>query len=182
MPKILGIDTSSKRLGWCVWEDGKVLDHGMVMLRRDGEPLSKACRIARATVATVILSGGHHDVDAVAFEGAASRHAASLIAQSEVRGSVRGLVASLDILDLDVTPQAVKKALGCPGNATKKAVIESAAQYLIPDQQAVVVCLRGEHWMMRPQAGGLERLYSEDEADALGVCMAAAKIVKVVPV
>lgn len=178
--KILGIDTSSTRLGWCVWQDGRVLGHGMVVLRKDGEPLAQACHQARVTIQMVLLQNDHTDADAIAFEGAASRHASSLIAQSEVRGTLRGLAASCQILDLDITPQGVKKALKCAGNADKKAVIAAAAQYLAPGQEVTVVKLKGDYWATG-RTGTQDQLYSEHEADALGVCLAASKIVKVVP-
>lgn len=180
MPKILGIDTSSKRLGWCVWQDGRVLGHGMMVLRKDGEPLAQACHGARELIKAVLYEHIDRHPDAIAFEAAASRHANSLITQSEVRGALRGLAASCQILDLDITPQGVKKALKCAGNADKKAVITAAALHLTPGQEITVVKLKGDYWATG-RNGSQDRLYSEHEADALGVCLAASKIVKVVP-
>lgn len=176
---ILGIDTSSVRLGWVVLADGSVQDRGIVDLDprgRNRTPHADRCRLARAAV--LLMLECHPDVDLVAVEAPASRFTGSLIVQCQVRGAVLCAAAERQMLTLDVAPTEAKQALAGSGGATKPDMLGRCRSYFGID--GVPDCVRGV-WVIRRVAMQSDILAYEDEADALGVALFASRKAVEVP-
>lgn len=167
MTSLLALDISSKAIGWCYY-DGAVRDRGVAYLQH--ADINHRCRLARAYVAGLIAL--HPSLDAVAIESPASPHKGALIPQCLVSGAIRSYVAELDIAICDIPPQHAKQALAKQGNAAKDAMLTEAAQHL--GYGDVTAMRRGGCWYA--YSGGVE-VYSEHVADAVGVALAASKLV-----
>lgn len=169
MTTILALDISSVAIGWCL-HNGAVRAHGTILLQHDD--INHRCRLARAHIAGLIVL--HPDLDAVAIEGPASQHKGALIPQCLVSGAVRSYVAELDIVICDIPPQHAKQALAKQGNAAKDVMLTEAAEHF---GYASVTTIR-QRGIWYAYSRDLI-VYSEHEADALGVALAAAKVVVV---
>lgn len=170
--RILGLDLQARRLGWCVLDDGDVVAHGVAPLgrrvveeerpRKRGGPrlVSRVvdepdlrCYDLRAVLGSLL-----HDYhpEAVAYEkvrhhvGVDSAHGWGA-AEAAVREVLRRFAPSTSIVEVGV--QAGKKALTGYGGADKRRMLEAAQE----------------------KAPGT---WQEDDADALGVALAAVALVK----
>lgn len=92
--------------------------------------------------------------DALAIESPVSRYGGAVIPQARVSGALLALASQRNILTCEIAPPAAKLALAERGKATKEEMQKAAQVYGVS----------GEH-----------------AADAVGVAIAAAKIVQVVP-
>ena len=167
---ILALDASSTMIGYCVY-DGTVLDHGEIKLT--GTDIADRCRQAHAALNLILATAP--DVDAVAIEAPAASHKKGLIPQCRVSGALMAAAALKGLLVVEVTPAVAKQALAKKGDATKAEMLRAAALYFGYQADALeYLCHRGE-W----GAWGAVRQFSEHEADALGVALAATKLVTV---
>jgi Holliday junction resolvasome RuvABC endonuclease subunit len=119
-------------------------------IKLTGTDIADRCRQAHAAL-NLILSTAP-DVDAIAIEAPASPHKKSLIPQCRVSGALMAAAALKGLMVVEVTPQAGKIALAGKGNASKDTMMARAHAYGVA----------GEH-----------------ASDALGVALAAVKMVKV---
>lgn len=131
MPNKIGIDVSSKRLGWVVWRTtpsrrGRswhrhVGAHGTIVLG-DREPL--AVRLIAAEKAMEQLIARYRP-DAVAIEGPAfeTRGVLNLVQQSRVSGVVQLVVGKAGLPVIEIAPTRAKFALTGKGKADKDAMI-----------------------------------------------------------
>jgi Holliday junction resolvasome RuvABC endonuclease subunit len=122
---ILALDASSTTIGYCVYWNEAVLDHGEIKLT--GTDIAERCRQAHAAL-NLILSTAP-DVDAIAIEAPASPHKKSLIPQCRVSGALMAAAALKGLMVVEVTPQAGKIALTGKGNADKAAMQARARAY-----------------------------------------------------
>jgi len=146
---ILALDASSTTIGWVIYDGG---DHvgAYGQIALRGDNINERCRLARTGIGLVLVN--HTSVDYVAIESPASPHKKALIPQCYVSGAIRALLAERQIPIVDIAPQHAKQALAGKGNASKSEMQERAHAYGVT----------GEH-----------------AADALGVALAAAKLVSV---
>lgn len=120
--------------------------------RLTGDDINDRCRQAYAHVGALLRC--HPDVDAVAIESPVGRFVKAVIPQALVSGAIRTAARLADLHVVDVPPTAAKKALTGRGTAAKLAMQLHAARRGVT----------GEH-----------------AADALGVALAAAQKVRVLP-
>lgn len=133
---------------------GWVLYHGAVL--DHGEHKLTGTVEQRCAAAYNALWNMLHDypaTDCIAVEAPVARYASAVIAQSRVAGAILTLAGQRNIPLVEVSPAAAKRALTGIGNASKDTMQSRARAY------GVV----GEH-----------------ASDALGVCLAALKLVSVV--
>jgi Holliday junction resolvasome RuvABC endonuclease subunit len=149
-PTILAIDASSHWLGYCLY-DGAVIASGEIALKDDD--IAVRCRLAYAQLNGLLELYALHRPDAIAIEAPASRFAKSLIPQCRVSGALLACASLRGLLVVEVTPSQAKRALSGYG-AASKLLMEACAW----ERYGV----RGEH-----------------AADAVGVAIAACKLVQV---
>jgi Holliday junction resolvasome RuvABC endonuclease subunit len=154
---LLALDASSTMIGWVLY-DGILHDHGEFRLgavapKNAAVDISERCRQAHMRLDDLL--DRWPEIDCIAIESPVARYGSAVIAQARVSGALLALAAHRRLLVVEVTPQAAKKALTGKGNADK-ALMQRAAQ---------AYAIQGEH-----------------ASDALGVALAAVKLVKVVGV
>lgn len=170
---ILALDISSIAFGYCFY-DGAVQDHGVILLQH--ADINHRCRLGRAQIAGLIYL--YSSLDAVAIEGPASPHKGALIPQCLVSGAIRSYIAELDIAVCDIPPQRAKQALAGKGNATKEEMLRAAAPHFGYCAETLVYRCRRDAWAAWLDGCAVPE-YTEHEADALGVALAATKVVTV---
>jgi Holliday junction resolvasome RuvABC endonuclease subunit len=173
-PFILSLDISSTAIGWCL-HNGAVLAHGVIRLSPN-QHIGARCCVARDALEKLL---DQHAVDLVAVESPVARFASAIIPQCRVSGAILELAARLDVLACEITPAAAKLALAGDGAASKQQMLMAAAAHFGYDMQTLAYAKHRSDWIAyRP--GNISALYSEHEADALGVAIGAAEMVEVV--
>jgi Holliday junction resolvasome RuvABC endonuclease subunit len=167
---ILGLDISSSAIGWCL-HNGTVLDRGVIRLDSKSD-ISERCLSAKNEIEVLLM---RYAVDAVAIESPVAKFAKAVIPQARVGAMVLLACAEHSLAWCEVTPTAAKLALADDGAAVKREMLEAAARHF---------CYRADALEYRETRGewgawAVDMLYSEHEADALGVALAAAKMVSV---
>ena len=143
---ILAFDISSTNIGVVAWQDNAVLWHRTIVLR--GKDLGQRLLAAQREFLPLFPP---QRPNLVAYEGPAysKKNMLAVIAQAKTAGLLEVLCAGLGVPIVAITPSSAKKALSGSGKAEKAEMVRCAAAYLCND-------------------------YSEHEADALGVALAAA--------
>ena len=168
---ILGLDISSSAIGWCLLQ-GIVADRGVIRLDKKA-PIGVRCVAARDAVAALL---DQHAIDCLAIESPVVRFG-SCIPQIRVSGCILELAERRGILTCEVTPTAAKLVLAEDGAATKLDMMMAAAPHFGYRNDALAyVKVRGDWAAIRSGAD----VFSEHAADALGVALAASKMVEVV--
>jgi Holliday junction resolvasome RuvABC endonuclease subunit len=170
---ILGLDYSSAAIGWCV-RNSHVVDRGVIRLDKKAD-ISERCWSAQRAVEDLLM---RHAVDAVALESPVARFAKAVIPQARISGVVLATLAQHSRAWCEVTPTAAKLALAEDGAATKREMLEAAAAHFGYDSATLVYRSRRDEWAAWLDGCGACE-YSEHEADALGVALAAAGKVEV---
>jgi Holliday junction resolvasome RuvABC endonuclease subunit len=116
-----------------------------------GDDIADRCRQAHAALGLILAN--HPDVDCVALESPVMFRAKGLIPQCRVSGALMACAALKTLHVVEVTPTEAKKALTGYGSASKVLMQIDAERYGVA----------GEH-----------------ASDALGVAIAAARMVSVV--
>lgn len=134
-PVILGIDASSVMLGWVVLDGSTVRDFGEVRLL-NGD-IAERCRLAWAALNTILDLCERRGLrpDLVALESPVCRYPTAIISQARVSGAILALCALKELLVIEVTPAAAKKALTQRGIASKAEMQDCARAWGV----------RGEH-------------------------------------
>lgn len=147
---ILGIDASSTTIGYCLY-DGAVLASGELILK--SSDIAERCRLAFAQFNGLVELYAQYQIDVIAIESPASPHKGALIPQCRVSGALMVAASLKHLMVIEIPPQKGKQALVGIGNAGKSAMQAVAwARYGV----------QGEH-----------------AADALGIALAAVKLVTV---
>jgi Holliday junction resolvasome RuvABC endonuclease subunit len=118
--KVIGLDASSRYIGWAFVEDLRRLDSGTFHLPSDD--VNERCREAFARIG--LLLECHPDVACVAIESPVARFAKALIPQCFVSGAIRAQCALHDLLVCDITPAEAKRALTGSGTASKQRMMD----------------------------------------------------------
>lgn len=168
---ILGLDISSNAIGY-VLRDSVVMDRGVIRL--DSRSVIGARCVAARDALSAILD--LYVVDAIAVESPVARFAKAVIPQARMSGCLLELAERRGILTCEITPSAAKLALAEDGAASKEQMLRAAASHFGYEAEALAYIKRRGDWMALTSSAGV---YSEHEADALGVALAAAKIVSV---
>jgi len=129
--------------------DGAVLASGEIGLKHSD--IAVRCRLAFAQFNGLLEL--YQLPDVIAIESPVARFGSAVIAQARVSGALLCAASLKQILVVEVAPQLAKKALAGRGNADKTAMMAAAWERY---------GVRGEH-----------------ASDALGVALAAAKVVSV---
>ena len=170
-PLILGMDISSTAIGYVV-RNGAVIDRGVIRL--DGKAhIGARCVVARDALAALL---DRIVVDAIAIESPVARFASAIIPQCRVGGVVLELAERRGIVTCEIAPAEAKRALASNGDASKAQMLAAAAAHFGYDGDALAYVARRGEWIAITSGMGV---YSEHEADALGVAMAAARKVEV---
>ena len=140
-PTILALDASSTMIGFCLY-DGAVLAHGEIALKHTD--IAERCRLAYAQFNGLLELYPLPDV--VAIESPVARFGSAVIAQARVSGALLCAASLAQLLVVEITPAAAKKALANYGNASKELMQACAWEHY---------GVRGEH-----------------ASDALGVALA----------
>lgn len=163
---ILGLDISSTAIGY-VLRGGTVHQRGVIRLDKDA-PIGQRCVAARDAVEQILEQ---HAIDCLAIESPVARFAKAIIPQARMSGVILELAERRGILTCEVTPTAAKLALAGDGAATKREMLQAAAEHFGYHADALgYVEWRGEWWA----CWATVREYSEHEADALAVAISAA--------
>lgn len=129
--------------------DGAVIASGELMLK--DPDIAVRCRLAFAQFNGLLELYPLPDV--VAIESPVARYAAAVIPQARVSGALMVAASLKQLLVLEIPPALAKRALAGKGNASKSEMMgEASCRYGV----------RGEH-----------------AADALGVALAAVRLVRV---
>jgi Holliday junction resolvasome RuvABC endonuclease subunit len=128
---LLGLDASSTAIGWVIY-DGRVVDHGEVLLKSDD--IAERCRLAYAGLGLILSNYPY--VDAIAIESPVAAFAKALIPQARVSGALMACAALSGLLVCEMTPMQAKRALAGEGNATKLAMRANAAEYMVYGEHA----------------------------------------------
>lgn len=147
-PTILALDASSTTIGYCLY-DGAVLASGQIALKADD--IAERCRLAYAQLNGLLELYERPDV--IAIESPVARYGSAVIAQARVSGALLCAASLAQLMVVEVTPQAAKKALTGRGNADKG--------------------------LMQSRAGFKYGITGEHASDALGVALAAVNLVTV---
>lgn len=170
-PLILGLDISSVAIGF-VLRNGVVLDRGVHRLQ--GADIGVRCQSAYDVLA--LLLDRYLQIDCLAIESPVARFAKAVIPQARVSGAVLTLAAQRWKPVIEVTPSEAKKALAGDGDASKEQMLMAAAPHFGYAADALAyVKVRGD-WIALTSGMGI---YSEHEADALGVALSASKKVEI---
>jgi len=161
---ILGLDISSTCVGY-VAHAGAVRDHGVIRLDKTAW-IGQRCVAARDAVAAIL---DQYAVDCVVVESPVCRYAKAVIPQARVSGALLELAERRGIMAVEVTPSAAKLALAGDGAATKREMLQAAAAHFGYEADALAYIERRGDWMALTSGAGV---YSEHEADALGLCLA----------
>ncbi len=133
-----------------VYWDGSVLSRGTIDL--PGKlPIEERCQRAYGWIDDIVR---FRRPDVVAIESPVARFAKALIPQARVSGAIMAICALRKLLVHEITPAEAKMALTGKGNADKIAMMDAAVAYGISGD--------------------------EHQADALGIALAASKVVKLV--
>lgn len=162
---ILGLDMSSVCLGYALLRDGQPGAIGHFDL--DGD-IARRAHDAAARVRALYAA---HLPALVVIESPVARFAKAVLPQARVSGAVLATLHSLDALWCEVAPSAAKVALCDDGAATKREMVEAAADAL-GVAHFEVRTWRGKAWAF---TNG-EPWLSEDEADALGLARAGLAV------
>lgn len=168
---ILGLDISSSAIGWCLLQ-GIVSDHGVIRLDKKLD-ISERCLSAKNAIENLIA---RYALDAVALESPVARFASAVIPQARISGVVLATLAQHALAWCEVTPAAAKLALAGDGAASKQQMLQAAAPHFGYAAEALAYIKQRGDWMAITSSAGV---FSEHEADALGVALAAAKLVSV---
>lgn len=148
-PIILALDASSTMIGYCLYHR-TVIASGEIGLK--AIDIAVRCRIAFDQF-NRLLDHCARRPDVVAIESPVARFASAVIPQARVSGALLVAASLAELMVVEVTPAAAKKALAHYG-AASKALMQACAW----ERYGV----RGEH-----------------AADALGVALAACGLVSV---
>lgn len=168
---ILGLDISSTAIGY-VLRNGVVFDRGVIRLNPKAH-IGARCVAARDALAALL---DQHVVDAIAVESPVARFASAIIPQCRVSGIALELAERRGIVACEITPAEAKKALAGDGDASKEQMLIAAARHFGFAADALTYIKRRGDWIAL--MSGMV-VYTEHEADALGVAMAAAGKVEV---
>lgn len=168
---ILGLDISSSAIGWCVLQ-GIVSDRGVIHLD-SRSVIGARCVEARDGLERLL---SQHAIDCIGLESPVARFAKAIIPQARVSGCILELAERRGILTVEVTPQAAKLTLAGDGAASKEQMLTAAAPYFGCQADVLAYIKRRGDWMALTSSAVV---YSEHEADALGVALAAATRVTV---
>lgn len=154
---ILALDASSTVIGWCIYRDNTVIDHGEIKLSFAAAKNATAdisLRCWQAYTKLTDLLDRYGEVDCIALESPVARFAKAVIPQARVSGALLACAALRRLHVIEVTPGQAKQALTGRGDAEKVDMQVAALAYGVA----------GEH-----------------ASDAVGVAKAAAALVRVVP-
>lgn len=169
---ILGLDISSTTIGYVLYSSA-VHAHGMHRLQ--GADIAVRCQTAY-DILTLLLDRWPQ-IDCLAIESPVARFAKAIIPQARVSGAVLTLAAQRWKHVIEITPGAAKRALAENGDASKEQMLMAAARHFGYGADALAYIKQRGNWIAITSGCGV---YSEHEADALGVAMAAAGKVEVV--
>jgi Holliday junction resolvasome RuvABC endonuclease subunit len=168
---ILSLDISSVAIGYCL-RNSVVVSHGVIRLNPK-QHIGARCVKARNEIGSLLF---WHKPDVLAIESPVVKFG-SCVPQIRVSGVILEAAARLDVLACEVTPTAAKLALTDDGAANKQQMLLAAAVHFGYDLPGMAFGkVRGE-WCAALRG---ETIYSEHEADALGVAIGAAEMVEVV--
>lgn len=119
--KILALDMSSTAIGVCY--DGATFATIALV-----GPISDRCRRAQQLIGTRVEA--LQDIDLVVIESPVARFASAVIPQARVSGAVLAELSRRNIVWVELSPQAAKKALTGKGNANKAQMIAAAPEGL----------------------------------------------------
>lgn len=171
---ILGLDCSSSAIGYVV-RNSHVIDRGVIRLPARAD-ISERCWSAQRAVEALL---SRYAVDAVALESPVARYAKAVIPQARISGVILATLAQHSLAWCEVTPTAAKLALAEDGAATKREMLAAAAAHF--GYAASLMSYRSFRDEWAAYSSGVV-IFSEHEADALGVAMAAVDRVEVVTV
>lgn len=159
---ILGLDMSSTCIGYAALYGDTVRRVGHEDLTGD---IAVRCALAAGTVARLL---DRYTPALVMLESPVARFAKAVIPQARVSGAVLAVLSARAALWAECTPQQAKYALCGDNAATKKEMVDEAAQRLQYPRDDIRV------WRGKAYAYAMNgtRALSEDEADALGVALA----------
>ena len=168
MAIILALDMSSTCIGWVLRAD-QVLAYGAFDLPKSD--IAQRCLAAQEMIERLIAD---RSIDAVAIESPVARFAKAVIPQARVSGAVLATLAARGLAWVEVTPSEGKMVLCEDGAATKREMVEAAAQHFGYD--VLHAAQRKGKWHGVSPMGAV---YSEDTADALGIALAAVGKVRI---
>lgn len=173
---LLALDMSSVAIGY-VARNGHVLAHGTIELNTKAD-IAQRCAEASRRVCELLasLAAGGVCVDAVVIESPVARFARAVIPQARLSGAVLAAVINAGYLWLELAPKEAKLALCEDGAATKREMLQAAAQHFGYDLAALTLREKRGKWAAYE---GQSLVYGEDAADALGLALAAQGRVRV---
>jgi Holliday junction resolvasome RuvABC endonuclease subunit len=171
-PSILAFDCSSKAIGWCLY-NGVAQARGVIRLDPKAD-IGKRCLAAKRAIEELVM---RYPVDAVTIESPVCRFAKAIIPQVRVQSMILLACAEQNLAWCEVSPTAGKKALAEDGDATKREMLEAAAPYFGYAAPLMSYRCFREEWAA--YAGGVV-IYTEHEADALGLALVMQGKVEVV--
>lgn len=173
---ILGLDISSSSIGYCI-RNTTVISRGVIRLDAKAA-IGARCMAAHDALEKLL---DQHAVDLVAVESPVARYAKAIIPQCRMSGVMLELAERRGVLACEIAPKEAKRALVGNGNASKEQMLFAAAGYFGYNRVGLHYAKRRGEWCAYkpPLFSGLVA-YSEHEADALGVAVAAERKVQVV--
>jgi len=164
---ILGLDTSSTCIGYAVLVDGKIERYNHYDLPAKAD-IAKRCELARAWTIAALAT---FQPTLVALESPVGRFTKAIIPQARVSGAILSALSQFQALYVEVAPTEAKQALARNGAASKIAMLASAGALIgVVGHERTVrgkVCLCALNGTP---------ILTEDEADAIGVALAALAV------
>lgn len=131
MATILGLDASSRVIGWCVLQDGRAIVHGEIKLPASN--IADRCEAAQRGLVRLLESA---PIDAVAIESPVARFASAVIPQARVSGALLATCSLREIAWLEIEPARAKQALCRRGNASKDEMQAAAVAWGVTGEHA----------------------------------------------
>lgn len=170
---ILAFDVSSKCIGFCLLDTERpaasAVLHTSAWYLFDALP--HRCHTAHASLLVLLeaFRKRRYAIDQVVIEEPVIVNVKTATMQIRVSGALYAACGLACLPVQDIAPTSAKKRLTGSGKADKPAMIMAAAPYLSPGITPVVQRHAGRFWAY---VNG-QRAYSEDQADALGLALAA---------
>lgn len=165
MKTILGLDISSSHIGWCFY-DGSDAESGTIKLKADH--ISQKLAMAELAIGDLVR---RLQPSVAAIEGGVFSFASAIIPQQRVAGVVLLTLHKADLLYMEITPTAAKKALTGKGKASKEEMIDAARARLTTSLSWHITKIKGTFCCI--DARDRTVLFDEHAADALAVALAA---------
>jgi Holliday junction resolvasome RuvABC endonuclease subunit len=164
---ILGLDASSTCIGYAVLVDGEITKRGHYDIAKTSD-IAKRCELARAwTIAALATL----QPTLVAIESPVGRFTKAIIPQARVSGAILSALSQFQSLYVEVAPTEAKRALARNGAASKIAMLVAAGTLIgVVGHERTV---RGKVCLC---ASNGTPILTEDEADAIGVALAALAV------